>query len=72
MATFSGGVAREVKGGYQPLVSRDRELSLPSFYWTRGSTAPLSQRSSHIGPAPHLNSVLTEWSNWEPWSMCSR
>ncbi|XP_018026241.1 uncharacterized protein LOC108681692 [Hyalella azteca] len=44
----------------------------PTFYGSRTLPGLFPQRTSHIGPLPHLNSVLTEWSRWGEWTKCSR
>ncbi|KAF2369141.1 Netrin module non-TIMP type [Trinorchestia longiramus] len=44
----------------------------PTYYWSRTLPGLFSQRTSHIGPSPHLNSLLAEWSPWSAWTKCSR
>ncbi|XP_063848711.1 ADAMTS-like protein 5 [Scylla paramamosain] len=45
----------------------------PSYYWSRSKvgTAHVSRRA-HIGPLPHVNDFMTEWSPWGAWARCSR
>ncbi|XP_076058529.1 A disintegrin and metalloproteinase with thrombospondin motifs 18-like, partial [Oratosquilla oratoria] len=54
--------------------SSRRRGGLPAYYWSRShrNWSQYSQRPSHIGPLPHINDVMSEWSNWSSWGRCSR
>ncbi|XP_071524370.1 ADAMTS-like protein 5 isoform X1 [Panulirus ornatus] len=45
----------------------------PTYYWSRRRTGSFQvSHRAHIGPLPHVNHIMTEWSPWSSWARCSR